>query len=197
MSQSEGPFSGDSAVPQPESGLASSALFVTVMPPLFVFLWATGFVFTKLGMPYVEPMTFLVVRFAPVVLLMAAVALATRAPWPSDAAEYLHVAVVGILMHGGYLGGVFMALQLGLPAGIVSLIVGMQPILTAFAVGPLLGERVAPVQWLGVGLGFVGVALVLADKLDFDRAGAAAVAPALVALLGVTFGTLYQKRFCA
>lgn len=172
-------------------------MWTIAAPAVFVVLWSTGFIAAKAGLPFAEPLTFLVLRFVPVAVLMIAVAFATRAPWPRGAVEWGHVAVVGVLMHGAYLGGVFLALSLGLPAGIVSLIVGLQPIVTAFAVGPLLGERVAARQWLGLMLGFAGVVLVLLDRLHFDGATELAVGLALVALLGVTFGTLYQKRFCA
>lgn len=160
-------------------------------------LWSTGFIAAKAGLPFVEPLTFLVIRFVPVAALMLAVALATHAPWPDNPAQWGHSALVGVLMHGAYLGGVFLAIAHGMPAGIVSLIVGLQPILTAVVVGPLLGERVRPRQWLGLALGFGGVVLVLLGKLTLDGATAAAAGFALVALAGVTFGTLYQKRFCA
>jgi drug/metabolite transporter (DMT)-like permease len=127
---------------------------------------------------------------------MLPVALLGQATWP-DPATGVHVAVVGLLMHGGYLGGVFASIAHGLPAGLSALIVGLQPLLTACVVGPLLGERVRPLQWAGFILGLAGVALVLADKLAFDRASLGAAALSGLALVGITAGTLYQKRFCA
>lgn len=182
-------------VPAPSA--QSSPLWKIAAPAVFVVLWSTGFIAAKAGLPFVEPLTFLVIRFVPVAALMLAVALATHAPWPDNPAQWGHSALVGVLMHGAYLGGVFLAIAHGMPAGIVSLIVGLQPILTAVVVGPLLGERVRPRQWLGLALGFGGVVLVLLGKLTLDGATAAAAGFALVALAGVTFGTLYQKRFCA
>lgn len=162
-------------------------------------LWATGFIFTKLGMPHTEPLTFLVVRFSIVVPLMLVLALAMRAAWPSRT-EAGHSMVVGLLLHGCYLGGVFVAIAEGVPAGVVALIVGLQPVLTATVVGPFLGERVQPVQWAGLALGFVGVAMVLWPKLGLDgSAGEGSVTGyffASAGLLGITIGTMYQKRFC-
>lgn len=169
--------------------------FQALLPFLFVFLWSTGFVGAKFGLPYAEPLTFLLCRYLLVLGLMSSFALATRAPWPRDAQQVAHIAVSGLLVHGLYLGGVFMAIKHGLPAGVTALLVGMQPLLTACGAGWLLGERVSARQWLGLALGFVGVTLVLANKLGDAPLGAMLV-PALAALFGITAGTLYQKRFC-
>jgi drug/metabolite transporter (DMT)-like permease len=163
---------------------------------LFVLLWSTGFIFAKLGLPHAEPFTFLALRFAVVAVLMLAVALAARAPWPASWREAGHIAVLGLLLHGAYLGGVFAAIGAGVPAGVTALIVGLQPLLTAAVVGPLLGERVSRRQWLGLVLGFAGVALVLSDKPVGGFAGAAGYLAAVVGLVGITAGTLYQKRYC-
>jgi len=167
-----------------------------LLPLLFVFLWSTGFIGAKLGLPYAEPLTFLLARYLLVLALMTILVLATRAPWPADPRQILHIGVSGLLVHALYLGGVFMAIKHGLPAGVTALVVGTQPLLTACGAGFLLGERVSPRQWLGLVLGFVGVALVVANKLGHVPL-AAMLLPALVALLGITLGTLYQKRFCA
>jgi drug/metabolite transporter (DMT)-like permease len=168
-------------------------------PLLFVLLWSTGFIGAKFGLPHAEPLTFLSVRYAAVLVLMGGVTLLTRAPWPHGAAAWGHIAVSGLLVHGVYLGGVFTAIAHGLPAGVTSLLVGLQPVLTALGAGLLLGERVRPTQWAGLALGFVGVTLVVAHKVAAAVGGAALLtmlAPAVLALLGITAGTLYQKRFC-
>jgi drug/metabolite transporter (DMT)-like permease len=196
MSQSDTQFPGNSAAPQAESGLASSALFVAAMPPLFVFLWATGFVFTKLGMPYVEPMTFLVLRFVLVISLMLPIALLWRARWPHSWPAALHIVASGALIHGGYLGGVFSAIHAGMSAGVIALVCGLQPILTAFAAAPILGERLSRRQWAGLLLGLLGVALVLQRRMSLDGLSLTSIAAALVALGSITSGTVYQKRFC-
>ncbi len=171
-------------------------MWTTLAPAVFVVLWSTGFIFAKMGLPYAEPFTFVALRYAAVVALMLPVALVLRASWPDRAIDVVHLVVAGLLLHAVYIGGVFASIYHGLPAGISALIVGLQPVLTATLVGPFLGERVTGRQWLGLLLGLVGVALVLGDKLAFDRATGGAVALAALALVGITLGTIYQKRFC-
>ncbi|MFN3986698.1 MAG: DMT family transporter [Rhodocyclaceae bacterium] len=171
------------------------------MPFLFVLLWSTGFLGAKFGLPYAEPLTFLSIRYALVIALMACVALAMRAPWPRDWRQVVHIGVTGVLVHAIYLGGVFVAIHQGLPAGLAALVVGMQPLLTALGAGWLLGERVSRWQWLGLALGFVGVVMVVAHKTGAGDIPAerlvAMVLPVVVALCSITLGTLYQKRHCA
>jgi len=163
----------------------------------FVALWGTGFVGAKYGLPWSGPFDFLAIRFGIVAALMLSLATITRAPWPRSAREAGHIAVAGLLLHGLYLGGVFAGIDAGVPAGVTALIVGTQPVLTAVVVGPLLGERVHPRQWLGFALGFVGLVLVVAERLRVPGAeSTSALGFVFVALLGITTGTLYQKRFC-
>lgn len=168
-----------------------------IYPLLFVFLWSTGFIGAKYGLPYAEPLSFLFVRYLAVIALMTAIALLTRAPWPKAPMQWVHIGVSGLLVHAVYLGGVFIAIKQGLPAGITALVVGMQPLLIALGAGWLLGERVVGRQWLGLALGFVGVALVVSGKFGDTAALGPMLVPALCALLGITVGTLYQKRYCA
>ena len=168
-----------------------------VYPFLFVFLWSTGFIGAKVGLPYAGPLSFLLTRYGFVIALMTVVALATRAPWPREPVQWLHIGVSGVLVHAVYLGGVFVAIKHGLPAGVTALVVGMQPLLTALGAGWLLGETVSGRQWAGLALGFVGVGLVVSGKFGDGAALGPMLIPALVALLGITTGTLYQKRFCA
>jgi drug/metabolite transporter (DMT)-like permease len=168
-----------------------------LMPLLFVFLWSTGFIGAKFGLPHAEPLSFLLVRYALVITLMTALAVATRAPWPREQRHVLHIAVSGVLVHGVYLGGVFVAIRHGLPAGITALVVGMQPLLAAAGARWLLRERVLPRQWLGLVLGLGGVALVVGESQNLGSGVPGVIwLPALAALLGMTAGTLYQKRFC-
>jgi drug/metabolite transporter (DMT)-like permease len=171
-------------------------MLLKIAPFLFVFLWSTGFVGAKFGLPYAEPLSFLLVRYFLVIGLMTLLALATKAPWPQDARRWFHIGVSGVLVHAFYLGGVFVAIKHGLPAGITALVVGMQPLLTAFGAGAFLGEAVTRRQWLGLALGFVGVFLVVVGKFGDGAPLAAMLIPAVVALLAITAGTLYQKRFC-
>jgi drug/metabolite transporter (DMT)-like permease len=167
-----------------------------IAPGLFVVLWSTGFIGAKLGVPYAEPFTFLCLRFAFVLALMLPLAILLHVRWPSSVREGAHIAVSGALIHGGYLGGCFAAVYHGMPAGMVALVVGLQPIVTAFAAAPFLGERVGPVQWLGLALGFGGVVLVMWDKIALDGLSGVSIAFAVMALLSITSGTLYQKRYC-
>ena len=164
-------------------------------PLLFVVLWSTGFIGAKLGLPHADPLTFLLIRYLLVVSMMTLLALAMRAPWPKEARQWFHIGVAGLLVHAIYLGGVFVSISKALPAGVASLVVGIQPLLTAVGAGWLLNETVLKRQWMGLVLGFVGVAMVVSGKLG-SGFGLDALWPALAALAGITAGTLYQKRFC-
>lgn len=172
-------------------------LFLSFAPGLFVLLWSTGFIGAKLGLPYAEPLTFLLLRFACVIALLTLLALLLRRPWPHRPIQWLHIAVAGTLLHGGYLSGVFLAIYSGMPAGVVALIVGVQPLLTAFLSASMVGERVNARQWAGLALGFGGLALVVSGKFGLSGLSGAGIGFSQLALLGITLGTLYQKRFCA
>ncbi len=165
-------------------------------PFLFVFLWSTGFIGARLGLPHAGPLAFLLLRYVFVIVLMGGVALLVRAPWPRAPHRMLHIAVTGTLVHALYLGGVFTAIHRGLPAGITALVVGMQPLATAALARPLLGEPVSGRQWAGLMLGLCGVALVVGAKTGGSIDLASSLPPALLALVGITAGTLWQKRFC-
>ena len=166
------------------------------MPALFVLLWSTGFIGARLGLPHAEPLTFLSLRYTAVLALMAPLALFARAAWPATVRDARHIAIAGILIQSGYLGGVFCAVHAGMSAGVAALIVGMQPLLTALAAGRMLGERVAPRQWIGLLLGLAGVTLVVWQKMSLHGMTAASMGLALLALASITLGTLYQKRYC-
>ena len=175
----------------------SQPILLALTPGLFVLLWSTGFIGAKLGLPFAEPLTFLLIRFACVIGLLGLLALVLRRPWPHRPIQWFHIAVAGTLLHGGYLSGVFLAIHTGMPAGVVALIVGIQPLLTAFLSASMVGERVNGRQWAGLVLGFAGVTLVVWEKLGFAGLGAAGLAFSALALVSITLGTLYQKRFCA
>ena len=167
---------------------------LAAMPMVFVLLWSTGFVVAKFGLPYAPPLTFLLLRFVGVLLVLLPLVLLMRAPWPTG--QIRHIAFAGILLQGGYLAGVWCAIKLGMPAGVSALIVGMQPILTAFA-APLIGESVRPRQWLGLLLGICGVGLVVAAKISLVGLSWQSITLCLLALVSITLGTLYQKRNCS
>ena len=175
----------------------SHPAFARFMPFVFVFLWSTGFIGAKFGLPYADPFVFLFIRFVLVLILMVPVVLLMKAKWPTSVREAVHIGTAGALVHGVYLGCVFWAIDTGLPAGLAALIVGLQPVVTASVVGAVLGERVTIRQWGGLVLGLLGVALVLLPKIG-DGIGITpfGIGLAVVALFGMTAGTLYQKRFC-
>jgi len=171
-----------------------SNLAIAAAPFLFVVLWSTGFIGARYGLPYIEPMTFLAIRMSCVVVVMALIAVIGGAPWPG-AAGIGHSLVTGLLMHGIYLGGVFVAISQGVPAGISALIPGLQPILTSTIANRFMGEKVSHLQWAGLVLGLGGVALVLHDRQMITEATVFGWIASVASLLGVTFGSLYQKRF--
>ena len=166
---------------------------LAVAPALFVLLWSTGFVAAKYGLPYAPPLTFLLYRFALVAVLMAIVCMTTGARWPARREDYLNVAIAAWLVHGVYLGGVFIAISRGMSAGTAAMLVGLQPIVTVFLARVWLGEPVIARQWFGLALGLVGVWLVVRQKVRLDTDVGALLAIA-AALAGISVGTLWQKR---
>lgn len=173
---------------------ARADMLVRAMPAVFVLIWSTGFIVARYGMPHSPPMKFLALRYVLSVGCFAVWALAARAAWPSGRRQAGHLAVTGVLMHAGYLGGVWAAVKLGMGAGLVALLVGLQPVLTAVWVSSR-GGQVSARQWSGLALGLVGLALVVWQKLGLGEIHPLNLALALGALLSITAGTLYQKRF--
>jgi drug/metabolite transporter (DMT)-like permease len=168
---------------------------IAAAPMLFVLLWSTGFIGARYGLPYIEPLTFLAVRMVFVVIVMTAIALIAGARWPRGA-EVGHSLAAGAMVHGLYLGGVFTAISQGVPAGISALIPGLQPILTSTIANRFMGEKVSKLQWAGLVLGLVGVAMVLHDRRMVAEGSVLGWIASFGSLIGITLGTLYQKRFC-
>lgn len=160
--------------------------------PVFVLFWSTGFIGAKLGLPYAEPMTFLAVRFAIVTVLLAAWAVVFRLPWP-ERSQWVDLALVGVLLHGVYLGGTFIAVSRGVEAGTASLIAGLQPVATALLARSFLGEAFRLSQWIGLVLGVLGVLLVVARKLDAGFGDPLAVGIALMGTAGIAVAQILQK----
>lgn len=171
--------------------------WIAAMPVVFVLLWSTGFHAGKVGVADADPFTLLFIRFGLVAAFMGALSILVQAPWPADWRLALHVALAGILLHAVYIGGVFAAFEHGMSTGVVAIIAGLQPPLTALIARPLLGEKLRPLQWVGIVLGFIGVVLVVARRVSFGASDEAAFYFAFAGLLGITLGTLHQKRFCA
>ncbi len=163
-------------------------------PVLFVLLWSSGFIVARLVRPFVEPWSFVTLRFILSAVVLALIALAGRARWPS-ARGWCDALVAGALMQGAFVGGVFWAVKHGLPPALAALITGLQPLLTAVLAKPMLGERVGATRWLGIGLGFVGATLVIAPDLSGTQAlQPAVVIVCLLATTAITLGTIWQKR---
>ena len=178
---------------------APQQLLLVGAPSLFVVLWSTGYISARLGLPYAEAGTFLMMRFALAAIFMVALVVASRAPLPTSFREWAHCAVVGALVHGLYLYGGFASIQEGLTPTTIAVVVGMQPVITAVLIAPILGEAVNIRQWGGFFLGTVGVVLVIVANfasIGFGS-GAPAVFLSLICVLSISVGTLYQKRFCA
>jgi len=163
-------------------------------PAIFVVLWSTGFIATKYVVHNADPLTYLAIRMALVVVLMAVIVAIARPRWP-DRIGIAHSAVAGILVHGFYLGGTAIAIAHSIPAGLSALIPGLQPILTSTIANRWLGERVRPMQWAGLLLGLGGVVLILHNRPMGGEAGWGWFASA-VSLVSITLGTLYQRRYC-
>ncbi len=167
--------------------------WLRAMPAVFVLIWSTGFIVARYGMPHAPPMKFLMLRYLGSVACFIAWALLARAAWPRGRTQWLHLAVTGVLMHAGYLGGVWAAVKTGMGAGLSALLVGLQPVLTALWVSGR-GGSVSPRQWAGLSLGLLGLVLVVWQKLGLGEVHALNLALALGALASITAGTLYQKR---
>jgi drug/metabolite transporter (DMT)-like permease len=176
---------------------------IRAMPWVFVLIWSTGFVVARFGMPHSPPFKFLVMRYALSLACFGAWVAAARVAWPRERVQWLHLGVVGMLVHAGYLGGVWAAVKAGIGAGTVALLVGLQPVLTAVWMTATNGAnganqaRVSRTQWLGLALGLAGLTLVVWHKLGGGEVTHANLALAIFALLSITTGTLYQKRFVA
>ncbi len=170
-------------------------LAIAIAPALFVFLWSTGFIGARYGLPYIEPLTFLALRIGFAAVIMAAIALLTGAR-RLNTNEIGHSLVAGSLMHGLTLGGAFTAISQGIPAGIVALILGLQPIVTSILANRLMDGKIARLQSVGLALGLVGVLLVLHDRNIVLAGSVLGWVASFLSLIGITLGTLYQKRYC-
>ena len=173
---------------------------IRAMPWVFVLIWSTGFVVARLGMPHAPPLGFLAVRYALSGACFGAWVAFSGAAWPRDRVQWMHLAVTGVFMHAGYLGGVWLAVKAGIGAGTVSLLVGLQPVLTAIWMSRIDSPgrpRASTVQWIGLALGLAGLALVVSGKLGIGEVTPWNLSLGVLALVSITTGTLYQKRHVA
>jgi drug/metabolite transporter (DMT)-like permease len=169
-------------------------LLARLAPPLFVLIWATGFIVARIVAPHAEPLTFLLVRYLLAIMVLVLLVVLARVSWPRTWRDWRNGLVAGTLLHGFYLGGVFWSVKHGLPAGISALVAGLQPLVTGLLAGPLLGERVSVRRWTGIGIGFMGASLVVLPKLGDGGVPPFALLICLLGMLSITLGTVWQKR---
>ena len=180
----------------PEAGPDKcSPFWALVAPAMFILLWSGGFTALKCGLAYAEPITYLALRYGVVLALLGPLFLLIRPPLPAGPMEWVHLAVVGILVQTIYFGLAYLAMRLGISAGLQALIVSLQPVLVGILAPRLVHERVGPVQWLGLCLGILGAALVISARSAVDATSALGILCSFGALFGMTAGTLYEKRF--
>lgn len=180
--------------------MRDSSFLIRLAPALFVLIWSTGWISARAAAPYCDPLTFLTIRYTLAAIALAVFAVLAGATWPRRRADFGHGLFSGVLLHAIYLGGVWWAIAHGLPTGVSGVIAAVQPILTALLAPRLAGETISRTQWAGIGLGFAGIALVLQPKLAALDAGtlSGVLWPLIInviAMIAVTFGTFYQKRF--
>ena len=175
----------------------AQTVWLRAMPWVFVWIWSTGFIVARYGMPHAPPLGFLALRYALSILCFLPWILLSRVSWPAQRRQWLHLSVTGVLMHGLYLGGVWSAVKLGMGSGLSALVIGLQPVVVALwisAQGTTLGSR----MWTGLLLGFAGLALVVSEKVGASgEATLLNLSMVVVSLLSMSMGTLYQKRFVA
>jgi len=175
---------------------APAAMQAAPLPIVFIVLWSSGYVGGAIGILYSEPFTMTFLRFALAALIMLAIVVATRTPMLTSAMQVVHMAVVGVFMQALQFGGLYAGMQHGVPAGQSALIVGLMPVLVGLLAGPLLGEKIHSRQWIGLALGLLGVVFVLAETIGVGYGALVGYGFTAAALIGITAGTLYQKRFC-
>lgn len=181
---------------------AESAL-IRAMPVVFVLIWSTGFIVAKFGLPFAPPLTFLAMRYFLSIVCFLVWIVLSRATWPRGTRQWLHLGATGVLMHAGYLGGVWVAVKGGMGSGLTALVVGLQPVLTALWVSWIAsgkadqaGQAVTPRQWLGLALGLGGLLLVVSGKFGTGHeVTALTLGASVIGLLSITAGTLYQKHY--
>lgn len=177
--------------------LPTSRTAAVMLPFLFIVMWSSGYVAGKVGLPYAGPFTLIFIRFFSAALILLMIAWIFRAPWPRNWKEAGHIAVVGVLIQALQFSGLYSGLSLGVSAGVSALIVGMMPIFTALGASVFLKEKVSSRQWVGLMIGLLGVVMVVSNKVSIREADLSAYLCVLLALVGVTAGTLYQKKFCS
>lgn len=174
---------------------ADRPTWLVFAPAIFLVMWSTGYVAAKFGLGYIEPMTFLALRFACVVIIMAGLFVILQPPLPKSPAEWMHLAIVGFLLQAMYFGMCYMSFNAGLSVGTLALILAMQPILTGLIAPRWVGEAITWRQWAGLALGLSGAVLVIIARSEIAAPSPVGFAFATLALIGITGGSLWEKRF--
>ncbi len=164
-------------------------------PGVFLVMWSGGYVAAKFGLGYIEPMTFLALRFACVVALMAVLFVVLRPPLPKSPAQWMHLAIVGFLLQAVYFGMCYMAFTAGMSVGTLALILSLQPIIVGLVAPRWSGESVDWRRWVGLLLGLTGAVIVIVARSEIAVPSAIAFLCAALALFGITVGSLWEKRF--
>lgn len=173
------------------------SLHPLTLPTIFIILWSTGYIAGKIGLPFAGPFTLIFLRFSVAAFVLLAVSLLTKAPWPKTLNEWKHIAIVGVLIQALQFSGLYSGMSMGVSAGVSSVIVGLMPIVTAIGAVYFLGERLSRTQIIGLGLGLAGVSLVVWNKIHIDGGSVAGYGAVLLALVGISVGSLYQKKHCS
>ena len=173
-----------------------SRTVLAVVSALFIFFWASGFVAAKYGLPYAEPFTLMAARFVVATVIMVPACFILKASWPGSPRKAMHIMIAGIGIQVFYLSGVYDGLWLGVSTGVTAIVVGLQPLLTGVLAGFVLRERISRNNWIGLVLGFIGLALVVWDRVASPTDTLWGMGALLAALVGITLGTLYQKKYC-
>ena len=169
--------------------------WLVLAPALFLGLWSTGYVAAKFGLAFAEPMTFLALRFACVVAIMAVLFFVLRPPLPNTPMDWAHLAIVGFLIQSMYFGMCYMAFKSGLAVGTLALVLSLQPILVGLVAPRWAGENVGWQRWIGLVLGLLGAAVVIVARLEIEPPTALSFLYGILALFGITAGSLWEKRF--
>jgi len=195
MTYDHNPSTTDSRKSNNATPLTNSYLTKVGIPAILVWLWSTGFLGAKYGLSYSDPVTLSAIRFGAAATILTVFALIVRAPWPQTYSEYVSTAITGILLHGVYMVGVFVAIFNGTPAWVASLLTGIHPMLTAIVVGSTLNEQITTQQWFGFAFGLFGVILIIWPNPDGDPIPKVGILSLGIGLVALTGSTVFQKRF--
>ncbi len=168
----------------------------SILPFGFIFLYGSGFIFTQYGLQNSTPMAFLGIRFFIAFCILVLIAYFFKMPFPKNKKEFFHISIAGSLTVGTFSIGVFLSISYGISGAINALIISLQPIIVTVLALNFLKEKITIRVWIGLSLGFLGVFFVVISKLNVEDFSMIGIFCSLVALAGLSFGSLYQKKYC-